>query len=167
MQEVGATSSTKLRLRAASESERSEPARLPLAPPCSINLYQSTSPKQSPVLDSLTFTYWIKRYQPVVILAGIISVIVLFYGATCSLQHDSVGQFHRYCTPWHRVASTINHPLPAISGVSSISCEASLCFDEDIGARIVSNEITHLINILNLVDGCGRPFTKIFDPDFE
>lgn len=110
--------------------------------------------------------YWVKRLRHLVILASIIFLIRLFHDTrSCNLQRESVGQLHRYHTPWNRVASTMNQPLPSISGVLSISCEASLCFDEGIGARIINNEITHLTNIVNLVDGCGRPFDEIFDPD--
>lgn len=46
-----------------------------------------------------------------------------------------------------------------------MACHMSLCFDENAGACILNDEITHLTNILNLLDGCGRLFGAIFDPD--
>lgn len=135
-------------------------------PPCSIDI-QSTFPSPTGRQHShsnLPFASWIKR--PLVFLASIFSLTILLTGATCYFQ--SAAQLHRHCTswpPWHQVFAVINNQALQSTTRHSTPCETSFCFDVDIGARIVNNEITHLTNILNLVDGCGRPFDQIFDPD--
>lgn len=50
---------------------------------------------------------------------------------------------------------------------SSSPCGWSPCLDEEIGARIINGEIAHMVNILNLLDGCGRQFGRMLDPDRE
>lgn len=46
-------------------------------------------------------------------------------------------------------------------------CKGPVCLDDGIGARLLQEEIYHLKNILDLVDGFGRPLGQVFDYDFE
>lgn len=44
-----------------------------------------------------------------------------------------------------------------------IPCRQPTCLDEAAGARLVQEEVYHLNNILELVDGFGRPLGQVFD----
>lgn len=46
-------------------------------------------------------------------------------------------------------------------------CQGPICLDDGIGARLIHEEIYHLTNILDLVDGFGRPLGQVFDYNFK
>lgn len=52
-------------------------------------------------------------------------------------------------------------------GVHVPQCKGPVCLDEGLGARLLRDEIYHLKNILELVDGLGRPLGQVFDHNSE
>lgn len=107
------------------------------------------------------------------IVAGIVAAFIV--STPCTLSGSTSPENLAFCTILWRIRTSVedtvgaphwhHHDMVPAESNEPPSCKGSVCLDEAIGARLVQEEAHHLRNILDLVDGFGRPLGQIFDYD--